>query len=156
MKKIILAFLSCVVLGFAQQHTHSKDQSLASDFTLNNGSISVEGAYILQTPPNRKNTAIFLSIYNNTDKDIALIKATSNLTQKVELHTHVDSHMQAVDKIVIKAHSKAILQSGGDHIMLFDTNVNKNTQTHLELYFDNKEKIILENIPSKSLVTKNE
>nr|WP_238386829.1 MULTISPECIES: copper chaperone PCu(A)C [unclassified Campylobacter] len=154
MKRIILAFLSCVILGFAHEHIHSKDQGLMSDFALNNGSIIIKNAYILQTPPNRKNTAIFLSIYNNTDKDIALIKATSNLTQKVELHTHAHSHMQAVDKIVIKAHSKAILQSGGDHIMLFDTNVNENTQTHLELYFDNKEKIILKNLPSKSFVTK--
>ncbi|KAA6224733.1 MULTISPECIES: copper chaperone PCu(A)C [unclassified Campylobacter] len=119
--------------------------------------ISVEDVFVKQTPPNAKNSAIFLTLKNNSDKDIALVSAKSNLSDKVELHTHTNQDgkmsMIKVDKIDIKAHSNTALRPGSYHIMLLDIKnpVDANTRADLTLVFDNKESIELKNISSKEL-----
>jgi copper(I)-binding protein len=69
-----------------------------------------------------KNTAAFFTIYNNTDKDDKLLRAEGDVARKVELHTHlkVDGvfKMRPVKFIAIPAHGKAVLQSGGLHVMV--------------------------------------
>ena len=119
--------------------------------------IEISDIYIKQSPPNAKNTAIFLKIKNNTKKDLSLIEAKSDLASKVELHTHLhkDGKMAMVklDKITIKANSQLELKPGADHIMLFDLKerVDENTKANLSLVFDNGELITLSDISSKSL-----
>ncbi|TQR57691.1 copper chaperone PCu(A)C [Campylobacter troglodytis] len=119
--------------------------------------IEISDIYIKQSPPNAKNTAIFLKIKNNTKKDLSLIEAKSDLASKVELHTHLhkDGKMAMVklDKITIKANSQIELRPGADHIMLFDLKerVDEKTRANLSLVFDNGELITLSDISSKSL-----
>ena len=119
--------------------------------------IEISDIYIKQSPPNAKNTAIFLKIKNNTKKDLSLIEAKSDLASKVELHTHLhkDGKMAMVklDKITIKANSQIELRPGADHIMLFDLKerVDENTKANLSLVFDNGELITVSDISSKSL-----
>lgn len=135
MKKYVLFLASLALSAFASE-------------------IKISNAYVLQTPPNAKNTALFLTITNNTNKDLALIKATSNQSDKVELHTHKhENHkmtMLKVDQIPIKAHASIELKRGGDHIMLFDSKIDSKTKIELVLYFDNGEVVKLKDIPSKS------
>lgn len=120
--------------------------------------LSVKNAYIKQTPPNAKTSAIFLTIKNDSDKNLSLIKAKTNLSEVAELHTHTKENgkmvMKEVPNIEIKAHSSTELKPGGLHIMVFDikNQIDKNTKTDLTLYFDNNQSIELKNIPSKELM----
>lgn len=119
--------------------------------------LSVENAYIKQTPPNAKATAIFLTIRNDGNKDVSLLKAETNLSEVAELHGHANENgkmvMKKVPSIEVKAHSNTELKPGGLHIMVFDLKnpIDENTQTDLTLYFDNNQSIELQNIPSKAV-----
>lgn len=69
-----------------------------------------------------KNSAAFFTIENPTDKADKLVSAESDVAKKVELHTHIKENnvfkMRPVESIDIPAHGKAVLQSGGLHVML--------------------------------------
>lgn len=119
--------------------------------------IKINNAYIKQTPPNSKNTAIFLTLINKGAKEIALIDAKSDLSEKIELHTHIhkDKKMSMIQipKITIEPNSTTELKPGSYHIMLFDlkNSVNADTKASLTLYFDNNTSLKVEQIPSKKL-----
>lgn len=119
--------------------------------------IEVSNIYVKQTPPKAKNTAIFLTITNNSDKDIALVDAESDLSDNIELHTHLHEgkkmKMIKVPEITIKARSSIELKPGGDHIMLFDIKeaVTKESKTNLTLNFSNGETLTFTNIESKEV-----
>ncbi|EOI0599753.1 copper chaperone PCu(A)C [Campylobacter jejuni] len=117
--------------------------------------IEVKNAFVKQTPPHAKNSAIFLTIFNNTDKDIALIGVKSDISEASELHTHIHKDgkmmMQKIPEIIIKAHSSTELKSGGYHIMLLKLKkpIIKDTKVNLDLKFNNHKTIELKNIDSK-------
>ena len=117
--------------------------------------IEVKNAFVKQTPPHVQNSAIFLTIFNNTNKDIALISAKSNISEVSELHTHIHKDgkimMQKIPEIIIKAHSSTELKSGGYHIMLLKLKkpIIKDTKVNLDLKFNNHKTIELKNIDSK-------
>lgn len=121
--------------------------------------IKITNAYVKQTPPHAKNSAIFLTIENESDKDVALLKAESDISKITELHTHIHENgkmsMVQVPKIEIKAHGKTELKPGGLHIMLLDLKkeIKPDTQANLILYFDNNQSLKLENIESKSIMS---
>ena len=104
-----------------------------------------------------KQTAIFMDIKNNSDKEISLIDANTSLSSVTELHTHIkDGEMMKMIKvsdIKIPAHGEANLKPGGLHIMVFDLNssVDENTTANVGLKFDNNETMLIENIPSKKV-----
>ncbi|EJV4263948.1 copper chaperone PCu(A)C [Campylobacter jejuni] len=117
--------------------------------------IEVKNAFVKQTPPHVQNSAIFLTIFNNTDKDIALISTKSDISEVSELHTHIHKDgkmmMQKIPEIIIKAHSSTELKSGGYHIMLLKLKkpIIKDTKVNLDLKFNNHKIIELKNIDSK-------
>ncbi|EAJ3555697.1 copper chaperone PCu(A)C [Campylobacter jejuni] len=117
--------------------------------------IEVKNAFVKQIPPHAQNSAIFLTIFNNTDKDIALISAKSDISEVSELHTHIHKDgkmmMQKIPEIIIKAHSSTELKSGGYHIMLLKLKkpIIKDTKVNLDLKFNNHKTIELKNIDSK-------
>ncbi|EAK1649646.1 copper chaperone PCu(A)C [Campylobacter jejuni] len=117
--------------------------------------IEVKNAFVKQTPPHARNSAIFLTIFNNTNKDIALISAKSDISEVSELHTHIHKDgkimMQKIPEIIIKAHSSTELKSGGYHIMLLKLKkpIIKDTKINLVLKFNNHKTIELKNIDSK-------
>lgn len=118
--------------------------------------IEVSDIYVKQTPPNAKNTAIFLKIANNSDKDIALVDAESDLSDNVELHSVVKDGgkmtMVKVPEITIKANSSVELKSGAEHIMLFGIKkpVTSGTKVGVTLSFSNGETLNFTDIQSKS------
>ncbi|MEQ4426025.1 copper chaperone PCu(A)C [Campylobacter jejuni] len=117
--------------------------------------IEVKNAFVKQTPPHAQNSAIFLTIFNNTNKDIALISAKSDISEVSELHTHIHKDgkmmMQKIPEIIIKAHSSTELKSGGYHIMLLKLKkpIIKDTKVNLDLKFNNHKTIELKNIDSE-------
>ena len=116
--------------------------------------IAVSDIAVKQTPPKAQNTAIFLTIANNSDKDIALVGAKSDLSDRVELHTVVyegeKMTMVKVPKITIKAKSSMQLMSGAEHIMALGIKkpVKKDTKVSLTLEFDNGESLNFKDIES--------
>ena len=86
------------------------------------GNISIAGVtapFLLAGRPG----AAFLTIENDGEAD-RLVSATSTLSPKVELHTHIQEDgvmkMRPVEFIEIPAKETVELKSGGYHIMLFD------------------------------------
>ena len=116
--------------------------------------IAVSDLVVKQTPPKAPNTAFFMTIANNSDKDIALIGAKSDLSDRIELHTVVyegeKMTMVKVPKITIKAKSSVQLMSGAEHIMALGIKkpVKKDTKVSLTLEFDNGESLNFKDIES--------
>lgn len=96
--------------------------ALLSVSTLFASNIEVKDTYVRATPPGLQNSAAFMTVENNTDKDIAIVSATSKVSKVVELHTHSMKDgvmkMYQVPKIDIAANSKTELRPGGFHVML--------------------------------------
>lgn len=85
--------------------------------------LTVHDAWVRWQPPSRPNSAAFMTIENNTEKQMALVSVAAHSVETVELHTmeHVDGvmNMQQVQRIDIPAKSPVELKPGGHHLMLF-------------------------------------
>jgi copper(I)-binding protein len=84
--------------------------------------VAVDDPYVRAIPPGQKISASFMTLINDSDKSIDLIKASSDSAKNVELHEHVHEDgmmkMRQVAKISVAANSKTELKPGGYHIML--------------------------------------
>lgn len=120
---------------------------------------SVEDAYIRATPPHTQNTAAFMHINNNSDKSLKLVAASSDIAERVELHSHTMSDgmmkMRQVDDIAINANAYTELRPGSFHVMFFGLKapLAEGTTIKLKLYFDNGDEIIVD-APVKKLLCK--
>jgi len=83
--------------------------------------IEVKEPYVRATPVNTPNSAAFMTLENKTNKDISLIKVTSDIAEATELHTSDIKDgvrkMYKVAKVDILANSSTILKPGSFHIM---------------------------------------
>ena len=83
--------------------------------------IVVEGAFV-RLPP-AENTALYFEVTNNGDSEVALVAASSDVAQMVELHENIMEDgvmtMQAIEgqEIPIAAGATAVLEPGGLHVM---------------------------------------
>lgn len=95
--------------------------TLVTISTLFASSVEVEDSYVRATPPNLPNSAAFMTLKNDSNEDISIIKASSNVSKFVELHTHDMKDgvmkMYQIPKIDISANSQTVLKPGGLHIM---------------------------------------
>lgn len=86
--------------------------------------VHIENAYARTMGGIGKSGAVFFEITNHSDTDDRLLNATSDVAQKVELHTHKDDGngvMQMVhvpEGFPIEALGSHALKRGGDHVML--------------------------------------
>ena len=118
--------------------------------------LSISEEYVRATPPHTKNSAAFLTITNNTSKNIKLVSATSNIAERVELHNHIKEDgmmkMRQVNSVMLKAHSTTALQPGGYHVMFLGlkNNLSEGNKVNFTLYFDNGDEITL-NAPVKKI-----
>ncbi|XPV67799.1 MAG: copper chaperone PCu(A)C [Halarcobacter sp.] len=88
--------------------------------------VEIEDAYVRATPPGLPNSAAFLTIKNESDKDVSILNAFSKVSKVVELHTHDMKDgvmkMYRVEKIDVPAKGQTVLKPGGYHIMLIGLN----------------------------------
>lgn len=86
--------------------------------------VMVDDPYVRAIPPGQTISASFMTLINEGDKAIDLVKATSDIAKHVELHEHIHEDgmrkMRQVPKISVAAKSKTELKPGGYHIMLID------------------------------------
>ena len=111
--------------------------------------ISIMHPYVRAVPEGQPNSAAFMVLKNNTNKDRALVNARSNVSNFVELHTHKKEggmmRMRRVKKIDIKAGSETVLKPGGLHVMFIGLKqqLKAGDKVELELEFDDGETIKL-------------
>ncbi|WP_126979380.1 copper chaperone PCu(A)C [Frigidibacter oleivorans] len=85
--------------------------------------VAVRDAYARSSGAMAKTAAAFMVIENHSDQPDRLISATSDVAERVELHTHkasADGVMQMLkieDGIAIAPHGEHALARGGDHVM---------------------------------------
>lgn len=84
--------------------------------------VMVDDPYVRAVPPGQPNSASFMSLHNMSDKDIALVGASSSAAEVVELHTHTMEdgmmRMRRVEQIDLPAGEVTSLKPGGLHVML--------------------------------------
>ncbi len=120
--------------------------------------VEIDGAYARASIPNVPNSAAFFVIKNNSDKDIAITSANSDIAQKNELHTHIKENkmmkMMKIEKLVVPAKSSLELKSGGDHVMLMGLKkeLKAGDEINLELSFSDGDKKNIK-VPVKDLAS---
>ncbi len=84
--------------------------------------VLIADPYARAVPPVSKNSAVFMTLKNMGTADHALVSASSDAAEVVELHTHVNDdgvmRMRKIDQISVKAGDSAVLEPGGLHVML--------------------------------------
>ena len=84
--------------------------------------ILVTNGYVRGLPPGVVNTAAFMTIENQGSEDIVLTGATTPIAESVSIHATInDKGMMSMAhqmSLVIPANGKAVLESGGLHLML--------------------------------------
>lgn len=120
--------------------------------------VEINGAYARASIPNVPNSAAFFVIKNNSDKDIAITSANSDIAEKNELHTHIKENqmlkMMKIEKLVVPAKSSLELKSGGDHVMLMGLKkeLKAGDEINLELSFSDGDKKSIK-VPVKDLAS---
>lgn len=108
--------------------------------------VEIDEAYAMASIPNVPNSAAFFTVKNNSDKDIAITSANSDIAEKNELHTHIKENkmikMMKIEKLVVPAKSSLELKSGGEHIMLMGLKkeLKAGDEINLELSFSDGDK----------------
>lgn len=124
-------------------------------FSLKANDIEILDAYIAAAPPYSRTTAAYMQIKNNSDREIALISAESNISDFAEIHANFHDKgmikMLKIPEIRIKPKSKISLKPGSFHIMLigFSHKPTPSSKVALTLSFDNKKTIKLDNVTIK-------
>lgn len=102
----------------------------------------IKQPYAFATTSVQKNGAVFMTIYNSFTHDLKLIKAESDVAERVELHTHIMDGdvmmMREVDGYEIEKGGAVTLEPMGHHIMLFGLKekLEAGSEFPMTLYFD--------------------
>ena len=132
--------------------------SIASIAAIFGADVEIDGAYARASIPNVPNSAAFFVIKNNSDKNIAITSANSDIAEKNELHTHIKENqmmkMMKIEKLVVPAKSSLELKSGGDHVMLIGLKkeLKAGDEISLELSFSDGDKKSIK-VPVKDLAS---
>lgn len=92
------------------------------------GTIMIKDPYARVSRPGAPSGAAFMVIENHGETDDRLIAANTDISARVELHTHIeksDGVMQMVeieDGIPVPAGGKHMMVRGGDHVMFMGLN----------------------------------
>lgn len=86
--------------------------------------LSIKQVWISEAPPSVSILAAYLTITNNTDKDISLLSVSSPTFKTIEIHRSVEKNglasMERLENLDIAAGNTISLEPGGYHLMLFD------------------------------------
>lgn len=110
--------------------------AIAADLTMSEG-------WVRAMPPNMTRTAAYMHIDNASEKDIALLSATCDAFNKVEIHQTVIENdfakMEPIEKLVIPAQGSVILKPKSFHIMLLERQrpLKEGDTVDITLSFDN-------------------
>ena len=87
-----------------------------------NPGIEFENVWVRAMPPFHPNSAGYLTVINNRETAIAIVGASSNVSEETELHTtrKIDGlmRMEQLDGLAVAPGEWAELAPGGTHLML--------------------------------------
>tara|TARA_R110001583_G_scaffold52393_8_gene162842 strand:+ start:6256 stop:6711 length:456 start_codon:yes stop_codon:yes gene_type:complete len=118
--------------------------------------LTIEDAYVRATPPHTVNSAAFMQIYNSSDTTVELVSASSDIADRVELHSHTMNdgmmQMRQVKSITINANASAELRPGSFHVMFLGLKspLTEGEAINLKLYFNNGDEIVID-VPIKKI-----
>lgn len=99
--------------------------------------IAITMPFVRATPPMLPNSAAFMSIANHDAIDHSVVSASSDISEVVELHTHIHEggmmRMRRIDQITIPANDRTQLKPGGLHIMLIGLKQTLRPGNHVEI-----------------------
>jgi hypothetical protein len=119
--------------------------------------ITVSDAYARAVPPGQPNSAAFMQLTNTGAQDRALVSATSDAAEVVELHTHKLEdgmmRMRQIARIDLPAGETVTLQPGGLHLMLIGLidSLKPGDEITLSLGFDDGSRQTLD-LPVKRII----
>ena len=86
--------------------------------------IFVSNAWVQAMPPSQKITAAYMTIANNSFKEIVLVSASTDIADVAEIHRMSEmsgmAHMAPMTRVQIPALTKLKLIPGGIHFMLIN------------------------------------
>lgn len=106
--------------------------------------LEITGAWVRATPPNRDVTAAYLVISNRSDQPRELRSVETPAAAYTELHAmrQVDDmmEMEKIEGVVVPPQGAAVLEPGGNHIMLFGVSnpLAEGEEVTLTLRFDDQ------------------
>lgn len=129
---------------------------LLTKLILSAENLEIIDPYARATPPNMKNSAVFMTLKNSTKQDKIIVKARSNVAKFVELHTHDMKNgvmtMYEIPEIKVLANQTTVLKPAGLHIMLIELNKALNIDDSIELNLEFDDGTIQSlNVPVKSV-----
>jgi len=116
--------------------------NLSSNQRLN---LLLHGAYAFEPIGNQKNISVYISVFNNSEKDIVIKEILTDIAEKAEIHemrfVNDVMQMRMVENFIIKRKSELYLQPGGKHIMLMGLKkkIVDGDQFSLKFRLDNEE-----------------
>ena len=114
----------------------------------NKEKLALHGGYTFETSQEQRATAVYLSFFNNSEKEIEIESFSSDIANSVEMHdikiTDDIVKMFKVESVEIDAKSELFLQPGGRHLMLFGLKRKLIDKDSFILKVDLKNKIVLE------------
>lgn len=102
------------------------------------------GGYAFETFKGQKVAAAYVSIFNQSDKDLVIKSITSTICEVAEIHDTVLEgeimRMKKVESLNIPARSEFYFQPGSTHIMLMGLNKELKDGTTFKLNFEFRNK----------------
>jgi len=118
--------------------------------------ISINNGYVRSTIPGTSVSSAYMEILNNTNKEIKLIGASGEISDRIEIHQHIMEHdmmkMRQRESLLIEANDKVVLQPSGYHLMIFNLKkpLKAKEEISLTLHFLNAEDIKI-SLPVQSI-----
>jgi copper(I)-binding protein len=123
---------------------------LCSLSAISHAEIIAKSAYARETAPSATTSAVFVTLSNTDNSEVALISASSTAAGTVELHDMIKEgdvmKMRHIERIVIPANGNIDLQPGGLHVMLFDLTgpLKEGQSISVQLNFSNQQRLTLD------------
>jgi len=114
--------------------------------------VVVEDPYAVVSSAMAQSGAAFMSIHNHNDSDEVVIGASSDVAERVELHTHIQTDegvmrmVELEEGIPMAADETVVLQRGGMHVMLLGLTrpLEQGDSFTLTLTFETSEPVTIE------------
>ncbi len=130
-KRLFMTALTATVILSACSGMHHE---MAVNETGEKTDLAVMNPFILPPLPGRDTALAGFEVHNMGKSSDRLIAISSPISQRVEIHTHLDEDgvmkmRQVKDGLEIKAGETIALKRGGDHVMVFKTAISETTAT---------------------------
>ena len=125
MHKLIKNITSVIVISWVGTFALFTHQVSSEGITesLTKG-ITIEQGYVRETIPGTSISSAYMNINNNTEQSVSLLGASSDVSQRIEIHQHtmLDGmmKMRRVESVNAEAGDTLTLAPSGYHLMIFD------------------------------------